>query len=109
MDDTVTPDELETKLKQKNPPKIIDVRRISDRASDPSGIPGAVWKDPEKVAEWGKALGSEEVVVYCVRGGSVSRSVQENLREQNINVKFIEGGIEAWKESGKPVKGLRAE
>jgi rhodanese-related sulfurtransferase len=39
-----------------------------------------------------------------VRGGSVSRSVQEKLRENNVKVRFIEGGIEAWKKSGKPVK-----
>ena len=65
-------------LKGKTPPKLIDVRRASDRReSDPSAIPGAEWKDPEKVAEWGKDLGSRDVVVYCVRGGSVSRSVQE--------------------------------
>ena len=104
MSDTVTPDELEAKLKEKNPPKIIDVRRISDRASDPTAIPGAEWKDPEKVAEWAKDLGKNEVVVYCVRGGSVSTSVQTKLREQEISVKFIEGGLEAWKKSGKMVK-----
>lgn len=104
MSDTVTPAELKMMLKEKTPPKIIDVRRASDRASDPSGIPGAEWKDPGKVAEWGKGLGSSEVVVYCVRGGLVSRTVQEKLREKNVNVRFIEGGIEAWKKSGKPVK-----
>jgi rhodanese-related sulfurtransferase len=104
MSDTMTPADLETMLKGKNPPKIIDVRRASDRAGDPSGIPGAEWKDPEKVAEWGKGLGSGEVVVYCARGGSVSRTVQEKLREKNVNVRFIEGGLEAWKKSGRPVK-----
>ena len=104
MNDTVTPEELEKMLKGTNPPKIIDVRRQADRAGDPSGIPGAVWKDPENAAEWGKDLGNGEVVVYCVRGGSVSRSVQEKLREKTVNVRFIEGGLEAWKMSGKPVK-----
>ena len=104
MNDTVTPDELGNILKGKTPPKIIDVRRASDRAGDSSGIPGAEWKDPEKVAEWGKDLGSGEVVVYCVRGGSVSRTVQEKLRENKVNVRFIEGGLEAWKKAGKAVK-----
>lgn len=56
------------------------------------------------MTEWGKDLGSGEVVVYCVRGGSVSRSVQEKLRENIVNVRFIEGGLEAWKKSGKQVK-----
>jgi rhodanese-related sulfurtransferase len=103
MGDTITPDELETMVKGKTPPKIVDVRRASDRASDPSGIPGAEWKDPEKVAEWGKNIGSGEVVVYCVRGGSVSRTVQEKLRENKVNVRFIEGGFEAWKKASKQV------
>ena len=104
MSDIVTPDELESMLKGTNPPKIIDVRRASDRAGDQSYIPGAEWKDPENVVEWGKDLGSGEVVVYCVRGGSVSRSVQEKLRENNVKVRFIEGGLEAWKKAGKLVK-----
>jgi len=104
MNDIVTPEELEKMMAEKNPPRVLDVRRVSDRESDPSAIPGAEWKDPEKVAEWGKELGSGEVVVYCVRGGSVSRSVQDKLREKNVNVRFIAGGFEAWKKSGKPVK-----
>jgi rhodanese-related sulfurtransferase len=104
MSDIVTPDELEKMLKGANPPQVLDVRRVADRQDDPSGIPGAEWKDPEKTAEWGKELGSGEVVIYCVRGGSISRTVQEQLREKNIDVKFIEGGLEAWKRSGRPVK-----
>ena len=104
MNDSVTPEELEKMMAEKNTPRILDVRRASDRENDPSAIPGAEWKDPEKVAEWGKELGSGEVVVYCVRGGSVSRSVQDKLREKNVNVRFIAGGFEAWKKSGKPVK-----
>jgi hypothetical protein len=51
MNDTVTPEELETMLKEQIPPKIIKVRRASDLPGDPSSIPGAEWKDPEKVAE----------------------------------------------------------
>jgi rhodanese-related sulfurtransferase len=27
--------------------------------------------------------------------------VQEKLREKNVNVRFIEGGLEAWKKAGK--------
>ncbi len=97
MNDIVTPEELEAMLKEKDPPHVLDVRRAADRESDLSAIPGAEWKDPEKVAEWRKELGSGEVVVYCVRGGSVSRSVQEKLREKNVNVRFVAGGFEAWK------------
>ena len=97
MNDIVTPEELELMLKKTVPPRLLDVRRTSDRESDPFAIPGAEWKNPEKVAEWGMELGSGEVVVYCVRGGSVSRSVQERLRELQVNVRFVSGGLEAWK------------
>jgi len=97
MHDTVTPEELEAMIKEKDPPLLLDVRRASDRENDPSMVPGAEWKDPEKVMEWGQELGSKEVVVYCARGGSVSRSVQERLRELQVNVRFVSGGLEAWK------------
>jgi rhodanese-related sulfurtransferase len=97
MGDTITPDELRGLLAGPDPPRILDVRRRSDRDKDPLLIPGAEWKDPEKAEEWGRDLGSAAVVIYCVRGGSVSRSVLEKLREHNIDARYIEGGIEAWK------------
>jgi len=40
-----------------------------------------------------------EVIVYCVKGGSVSQSVTEILQQKQCNVRFIEGGIKAWNES----------
>ena len=42
-------------------------------------------------------------MLYCVRGGSVSNSVLDNLRSKNIDARFIEGGIVAWKEAGGEV------
>jgi rhodanese-related sulfurtransferase len=105
MADTVTPDELEALLKGPHPPRLLDVRRAPDRASDPSLLPTAVWKDPEKTAVWGAELGEGDVVVYCVRGGSVSRSVRKKLESFNVNVKIVEGGFEAWKKAGKPTQG----
>jgi len=36
--------------------------------------------------------------VYCVKGGSVSQSIADQLKNKNYNVKFLEGGIKAWKE-----------
>jgi rhodanese-related sulfurtransferase len=103
MSDTVTPDELEVMLKGRKPPRVIDVRRKADRENDPSMIPGAAWKDPEKVAEWAKELTGQTAVIYCARGGSVSKSTLEKLHGQNIDARYIEGGIEAWHGSGKSV------
>ena len=99
MNNLVTLDELEELLHEKDPPLLLDVRRAADRVKDPDMIPGSAWRDPEKVAEWAGELRGGETIIYCVRGGSVSRSVQEQLRQRNIPVRYLEGGLEAWKKS----------
>ncbi|MDA8099822.1 MAG: rhodanese-like domain-containing protein [Nitrospiraceae bacterium] len=103
MGGTITPDDLESLLKTKDRPLVLDVRRAADKQSDPATLPGAAWKDPEKASEWGKDLANQDVVIYCVRGGSVSKSVQEKLLSLKVNVKYVEGGLEAWKKAGKEV------
>jgi len=98
MSRTITPKEI---VAEKGTVTILDVRRKGDFDSDTVRIAGATWKDPEKVAEWGKALSKDEdVVIYCVRGGSVSNSVVDHLQGQGVKARFVEGGIEAWKQAG---------
>ena len=83
---------------------LIDVRRKSDLDADTSKLPGATWHDPEQIETWAAQLPKEkEVVLYCVRGGSVSNGVLDNLRGKGINARFIEGGIVGWKEAGGEV------
>ena len=83
---------------------LIDVRRKSDLDADTSKLPGATWHDPEQIETWAAQLPKEkEVVLYCVRGGSVSNGVLDNLRGKGINARFVEGGIVAWKEAGGAV------
>jgi len=100
MTDTLTPQELKTLLGASSF-TLLDVRRRSDRESGPSGIPGAVWKDPEHVDEWSSELSKDKpVVIYCVRGGSVSASVQSALKAKDFEVRFVEGGLAAWDAQG---------
>ena len=103
MADTLTPLELKA-LMGATHVTLLDVRRKSDRESGPSGIAGAVWKDPEHVDEWASELSKDKpVVIYCVRGGSVSASVQAALKSRDFEVRFVEGGLAAWDalDSGK--------
>jgi rhodanese-related sulfurtransferase len=101
MGKTITSQELNERLGPHNEVTIIDVRRKADYDADPEAVPGAEWRDPEKVDEWSKNLPADkEVVVYCVRGGTVSNQVADRLQDKNINVHYIEGGITAWKASG---------
>jgi rhodanese-related sulfurtransferase len=95
--DTINVSELKELLKKGQAISIIDVRREMDYESDKQMIPGAVWRDPEKTGEWCKDLPKDkDIVIYCVRGGSVSKSVAEQMTRFQLPVRYIEGGIAAW-------------
>jgi rhodanese-related sulfurtransferase len=97
MSTSITSVELKGKLTQKEKVCLIDVRRKVDFEKSPEMIEGASWRDPEKVEEWSKTLPQDqELVVYCAKGGSVSRSVADSLKEGHPGVKYLEGGILGW-------------
>lgn len=80
---------------------VFDVRREADYAASGETIPGALWKNPDKIDAWINALPRTlDVVIYCARGGSVSNSVVDRLQAEGVKARFIEGGIEAWKAAG---------
>lgn len=95
-----TVEELKKNIEAKNI-TILDVRREADYINDTSKIKGAIWHDPSKIDEWIDAMPKDkEIVFYCVKGGSVSKLVSEKMLEKGLNARYIEGGIEAWKNSG---------
>lgn len=105
MSKTITPKDLREAIVTGKEMTIFDVRRKTDFDADPRMIVGAAYRDPEQVEQWSSDLREgREVVVYCVRGGSVSRSVAEKLQAKKIRVSFLEGGIAAWKEFGGEVQ-----
>ena len=80
---------------------LLDVRRKADLDLATTQLPGALWKDPESIADWcGELPKDREVVIYCMRGGSVSNSVVDKLQAQGVQARYVEGGIEAWTQSG---------
>lgn len=101
MERTITPETLKAELAGK---VILDVRRADDLAASHDQLPDAQWKDPARIADWADNLPKgQDIVLYCVRGGSVSNSVVDALRAKGLNARFIEGGIEGWKASGGAV------
>jgi rhodanese-related sulfurtransferase len=83
---------------------ILDVRREADHAASTEALPNALWKNPEKIDLWINAIPrTQDVVIYCVRGGGVSNSVVDQLRAAGVKARFIEGGIEAYKAAGGKV------
>lgn len=85
---------------------VFDVRREADFAASNEIIPGALWKNPEKIDAWIGALPlTQPVVIYCVRGGGVSNSVVDTLQAAGVQARFIEGGLEGYKAAGGKVVG----
>jgi rhodanese-related sulfurtransferase len=104
MERTIAPTDVLNLIAQGAPIALLDVRRAEDRARDPAAIPGAAWHDPTALASWAPELGRDrEIVLYCVRGGSVSNSVLDALRAQGLQARYIEGGLEGWKAAGGEV------
>ena len=98
----ITAEELKNLLASDQNPAVFDVRRKSDYEAAPQTIGSAVWLDPEKADELKDEIPRDRpVVVYCVKGGSVSQSIADRLQQSHPNVLFLEGGIKAWAELGE--------
>ena len=100
---------LRQSLASARPPLVIDVRKGPTFLGAPDLIRGALRRDPLRVADWGKTLpGDSDVVVYCVHGHEVSQGAAQALRAalpQALGARYLEGGIEAWRQSGGELFG----
>jgi rhodanese-related sulfurtransferase len=101
MNRTITPQALKKQLAEDRNVIVLDVRRNADYEADEEMISGAVRHNPEQVDQWVQEIPkNKDVVVYCIRGGSVSNSVVDKLLAAGVSARYIEGGWEAWKKSG---------
>jgi len=104
--ETITTEELE-QLKQSGKPfKLVDV--LSIEYFQEEHIQGAVNLPLEDIAS--EAMNrfdmEEEIVVYCKDDecSASPKAAQKLLSIGFQNVKDYEGGLEAWKEAGKPTE-----
>jgi rhodanese-related sulfurtransferase len=105
--DTATPSISVTSLRRllgtPSAPVILDVRRSAAYEADPVGLPAAMRRDPDAVAQWGPTLAVDRpLVVYCVHGHEVSQNAANALLGLGIEASYLEGGIETWKHGGAP-------
>ena len=83
-------------LRSAEPPLVIDVRRNERFQEATDLISGALRRDPAAVDAVEEDLPrGASVVVYCVHGHEVSQNAAKAL-----GAKYLEGGIEAWREAG---------
>jgi rhodanese-related sulfurtransferase len=99
MDASITPAALRQVLRSGQPPLVIDVRKGEAFRAAPDLMHGALRRDPLRVGDWMKTLpAAADVVVYCVHGHEVSQGVARALRAGGMQVAYLEGGIEGWRE-----------
>jgi rhodanese-related sulfurtransferase len=104
---SITPEALYA-LMETNPKKVLifDVRQPLDLLANSEIIPGAKRLAPKDVmANPSLIPRDQDSVVYCTcPSDKTSQEVSEKAREANLlRVKFLRGGLEAWKAQGYPV------
>lgn len=88
---------------------VIDVRRAEDFAAAGDMLAGATWHDPAQVDQWSREIdATEPVFVYCLKGLDIGRSTALSLQARGFDVRYLTGGIEAWKAAGKPLQSKGA-
>jgi len=85
--------------------RVIDVRRAEDFGAATDMLAGATWHDPAQVDQWSREVdAAQPVVVYCLKGLDIGRSTALSLRARGFDVRYLAGGIEAWKAAGKALQ-----
>ncbi len=101
----VGPEEVKAMLDAGQSVQVIDARPRHYFSRDTDIMDGAVWRDPERIAEWSGALKKDEpVVVFCVYGFHVGCRMAVALREQGYDARYMQGGHSAWKAIGGATK-----
>jgi rhodanese-related sulfurtransferase len=104
---SIDADELHALLESRTDIVVVDVRQPLDLLAHSEIIPGAVRVPPKDVMEQaGLIPKDQDSVLYCTcTSEKTSRMVLENARRmQFTRIKFLKGGLAAWKEKGYPVE-----
>lgn len=110
MDASISTAELRQAVQSADPPLVVDVRKASAFHAARDMIDGALRRAPDQVGSWSKTLPrAAGVVVYCVHGHEVSQGACRALGEAGIATRYLEGGIEGWREAGGALRAKPAE
>ena len=104
---SISPEQLQSLLASKQDVLLLDVRQPLDLLAYSEIIPGAQRIPPKEVLEGTATIPKErEAVVYCTcPGEKTSREIlQRALALQFTRIKFLKGGLEAWKAKGYAVE-----
>lgn len=104
---SITPDELHRLLSSDQKVLLYDVRQPLDLLADSEIIAGATRIPPRDVLENPSLIPQDkEAVVYCTcPDDETSRTVLRRAQSMHFSrIKFLKGGLAAWKAKGYPVE-----
>jgi rhodanese-related sulfurtransferase len=104
---SITPEELHSLLASNQQLLLFDVRQPLDLLADSEIIPGAKRIPPREILENPSLISKEtESVAYCTcPGDKTSRAITHRALAMHFyRVKFLKGGLAAWKAKGYPVE-----
>jgi rhodanese-related sulfurtransferase len=107
---SITAEELHSLLTSNQDVLLLDVRQPLDLLAYPEIIPGAHWIPPKEVLEKPALIPKEkEGIVYCTcPGEKTSRAVLHRALSMHFSrIKFLKGGLAAWKAKDYPVEPYR--
>ncbi len=104
---SITPEALHSLLASNQEVLLFDVRQPLDLLADSEIIPGAKRIPPREILENPSLISKEmESVAYCTcPGDKTSRAITHRALSMHFyRVKFLKGGLAAWKAKGYPVE-----
>jgi rhodanese-related sulfurtransferase len=106
--DTVIPSisvsDLFARLGSPRWPVVLDVRRPPAYDRDEATLPAALRCLPDEVETFAASLApGTEIVCSCVHGHEVSQGAASALRARRFDARYLEGGVEHWREAGLPL------
>jgi rhodanese-related sulfurtransferase len=107
---SITVEDLHSLLTSNQDVLLFDVRQPLDLLANPEIIPGAQRIAPTEVLERPSLIPNDkDAVVYCTcPGEKTSRAILHRaLAMHFFRIKFLKGGLAAWKAKGYPVEPYR--
>jgi rhodanese-related sulfurtransferase len=104
---SIDADQLHALLESKKDIVVLDVRQPLDLLAHSEIIPGAKRIPPKEVMEQAELIPRDkDSVLYCTCvSEKTSRMVLKNALNLDFSrIKFLKGGLAAWKEKGYPVE-----
>ena len=97
----ISPQQVQAWLAEDKELTILDVRNVTDYATEPDLVPTAERRDYEQVGEWCGQIRKERLtVVYCQHGQRISNLVLDALLVSGCEARLLTGGMDGWRAAG---------